>query len=267
MFVFVHIPKTAGTTFQWILQNNFGIAHCQAFHIRKPVFNRDDFTFARKIFPWMQSISGGNFSNPWELGIPDPFFMTFLREPVSRVFSHYQNMLRNGHSLSFEETLRSNALLENLHVKMMAGDRNLDRAKAFLEQCGFVGLTEKFDLSLHALDRLCPRKMNLKYRRRQVALDNTTRNRLQNDPRIVEMTREYNKLDLELYSFAVSEIFPKVCAKAGLNPEDKITSFEVSDNPVRPAQFMYRFYNHGVFRQLGKLRACARRFNARPSSP
>ena len=175
-------------------------------------------------------------------------------------------MLRRGYSLSFEETLRSDPLLENLHVKMMAGERNLDRAKAFLEQCNFVGLTEKFDLSLHALERLCPQKLHLKYRRRQVATDNAIRDRLQNDARIVELTRGYNQLDLELYSFAVSEIFPKFCAQAGLNPADKVTSFEVTTNPVRAAQYMSRFYNQGVFRQVGKLRACARRLRGHSSA-
>ena len=38
MIIFLHVPKTAGTTFQFILENSFGIAHCHTFQIRKPVF-------------------------------------------------------------------------------------------------------------------------------------------------------------------------------------------------------------------------------------
>src|ERR1051326_4463855 len=167
MMVFLHVMKTAGTTFQFILENSFGIRHCHMGHIKKKCVSEEDLGFARKMFPWMRSIAGENLLDPPRLPFPDPFYMVFFREPVARVFSHYQDDVVRSHcKLSFEEKLASDERLENLHVKMIAGERNLDKAKDFLSKCHFVGLTEKFDLSLHILRRLSPCRLNLKYKRK-----------------------------------------------------------------------------------------------------
>jgi hypothetical protein len=216
------------------------------------VFNQKDLVFARKVFPWMRSLGGGNLINPLELGAPDPFYMTFLREPVARVFSHYQHAVRSGNQMTFEEMLRLNGVLENLHVKLMTGERNLDKAKFFLEKCGLVGFTEKFDLSLRLLDKLSPCRLNLNYKRKQVAPDNAVKKRLENDPKMVELAREYNKLDLELYSFALQEIFPRLCEKAGVKPSESVASYDTYTDGRRFRYVSGRFYNK-IFRQLCKV--------------
>ncbi len=119
--------------------------------------------------------------------------------------------------------MRARENLENLQVKLIAGGRDLDKAKRFLERCAFVGLTEKFDLSLRVLEGLSPWKL-------QIELPATSGRRKQHSEGRVEtgradagnFAREYNKLDLELYQFAVDEIFPRLCQKAGVNPADKV---------------------------------------------
>src|SRR5215510_16147106 len=122
MLIFLHIPKTAGTSFRFILENSFGLGHCHAGHLDKPVFGQEDFDLARKVFPRLQSIAGHNLVDPLNLSAPNPWYMTFVREPISRVFSHYQSTVIHGRNpLSFEESLQANEQLENLHVKLMAG--------------------------------------------------------------------------------------------------------------------------------------------------
>lgn len=259
MIVYVHIPKTGGTSFQVILENTFGISHCHASHVRKNVFDKNDFAFARKVFPRMRSLSGSNLINPLELGIPDPFFATFTREPVARVFSHYQHMARYGNPKPFEEELRANEAMQNLTVKILAGGLNLDRAKLFLEKCGFVGFTDKFDLSLRILDKLSPYKLNLNYRPGQVAPDNTLKKKLEGDSRAVDMTREFNRLDLELYSFARNEIFPRLCAKAGVNPLEKVEPRAVSADGLTLRYRLGGLYNKRIFRELYRIRSFLRR--------
>jgi len=254
MIVFLHIPKTAGSTFQFILENTFGVSACHTNHTKKPVFDQGDFGFARKVFPGLRSIAGHNLIDPLSLSIPDPFYMTFLREPVARVFSNYQDSVLSGNRIAFEECLRRNEYLENLHVKMMAGERNLDKAKRFLEKCGFVGLTEKFELSLHVLERLSPYPLNLSYKRRRIAPDNKLKTALENDERMIEMVREYNKLDIELYSFAVNEIFPKLCAKAGFSPLDKVASYDHYTSELKWRYLLGQFYNMSFYRQICKAR-------------
>ncbi len=254
MIVFLHIPKTAGTSFRSILENSFGVSHCHATHTKKKVFSQADLDFARKFFPRLQSIAGHNLVDPLQLSLPDPFYVTLLREPVSRVISQYQDsVLRGNNQKTFEECLRERGELENLHVKLMAGEQNLGKAKLFLEKCDMVGLTERFDLSLHVLRHLCPYPLNLNYRRKIVARDSSIRKSIEADQRLMEMASEYNRLDLELYSFAVNEVFPRLCRKAGFNPSDKVPTFESSAHKTGMKFLFGRWYNK-LFRQVCKLR-------------
>jgi hypothetical protein len=255
MIVFLHIPKTAGSTFQFILENTFGLSACHSNHAKKPVFRQEDFVFARRFFPRMKSLAGHNLVDPLSLNVPGAFHMTFLREPVARVFSDYQDtVLSGGNKMSFEEDLRRNQHLANLHVKLMAGGPDLDKAKRYLERCSFVGLTEKFNLSLNILGKLSPYPLNLNYKRRRTAPTNAIRKPLTDDPRLVGLVREYNQLDLALYDFAVREIFPKFCARAGLQPDEPVVSYDTITSEWQWRYRLCHFYNLSIYRQLGKLR-------------
>ena len=254
MLFFLHISKTAGSTFHFILENSLGASHCHLGHLRKPVLDQRDLDYARKFFPAWRSIAGENLIDPLRFSVPDPFYMTFVREPVARVFSHYQDdVQRGGKTITFEQMLATDGVLENYQVKCLAGRADLGRAKQVLEKFNFVGLTEKFDLSLHVLGKLCPVPLNLNYNRKVTAKDNTIKNALAADARLVDMTREKNQLDLALYDFAVREIFPKFCAQAGFSPTDKVASFDRYSSDRRPLFLLHRLYNKAFFRQISKL--------------
>jgi hypothetical protein len=254
MIVFLHIPKTAGSTFQFILENTFGVSACHTNHTKKKTFEQVDFDFARKVFPRLSSIAGHNLINPLHLSVPDPFYITFLREPVMRVISQYQDSVDNGNNrASFEESLRSGGVFSNLHVKLMAGEENLDKAKAFLDKCGFVGLTEKFDLSLHVLDKLSPRKLNLVYKKKRIPQKNSIKQTLTKDPAMLALAREHNRLDIELYDYAANEIFPRLCAKAGFRPSDQVPSLEKYAHELRANYLLSNLYNMAFYRQLCKF--------------
>lgn len=254
MLFFLHIPKTAGTTFQFILENSLGMAHCHLGHMRKKVVDQRDIDFTRKWFPWLRSIAGENLCDPLRFSVPNPFYITFLREPVARVFSHYQDeVMRGGETRTLEEMLDSEPVLNNLQVKRLAGKADLDRAKMVLEKFSFVGMTEKFDLSLHILEKICPVRLNYNYKRKVTACDNSIKKALESDSRIVDMTRERNKLSLQLYDFAVDAIFPKFCARAGFSPSDKVASFDRYKSEVHPTFLLHRLYNQTFFRNICKV--------------
>ena len=251
--IFLHVPKTGGTSFRFVLENSFGVSHCNTNHTRKPVFTQRDLEFARKVFPRLRSLAGHNLVNPLGLSLPDPFFTTILRDPVARVISHYQDSVLLRHNReTFEQALRRKDELENLHVKLMAGERNLDKAKRYLEHCGFVGLTEKFDLSLRILERLSPCRLNVNYKKKRVAKQNSIKESVQRDSQLIEMAREYNELDMELYSFARNQLFPALCEKAGLRPSDEVSSYDVYTSELKVNYLVGRFYNR-IFRQLCKV--------------
>jgi hypothetical protein len=254
MIVSLHIPKTGGTSFNFILENNFGFRNCHTNQTNRSTFTQADLDFARKCYPSLRSLVGHNLVDPLQLTVADAFYMTILREPVARVISHYQYSVQRGHNKkTFEETLRASENLENLQVKLMAGGRDLDKAKRFLERCDFVGLTENFDLSLRVLERLSPWKLKLNYKRRVVAETNTLKDALKSDQRMLDMAREYNKLDIELYQFAVDEIFPRLCQKAAVNPAEKIPSYG-SDAKSETLNYRLSKVYSKVFRIICKFR-------------
>jgi hypothetical protein len=256
MIVFLHVPKTGGTTFRFILENNFGLSNCHTNQTRKALFTQADFDFAQRFFPRLRSIAGHNLIDPAHLKIPGAFHMTFMREPVARVLSHYQDsVLRGNSTLSFEEALRSRGdLFCNHQVKLMAGGPDLDKAKFFLEKhCGFIGFTETFDRSLQVLDRLSPYKLDLRYKRKVVARNDRVKKEVASNPAAMEMAREMNRLDLELYAFALNEVFPRLCERAGIRPADPVESFEKYTRATQPKYLIGRFYNK-LFRQVYKLR-------------
>lgn len=268
MIIFLHIPKTAGSSFQFILENSFGISHCHTNHAhahdhqshsQRKLFEQADLDFARKIFPGLKSIAGHNLVNPLRLSAPDPFHVTFLREPVARVLSQYQertisNRVLGKRAVDFAEALRTDEEMENLHVKLMAGEANLDKAKFFLEKCSCVGLTEQFDLSLRVLKKLYPGRLDIQYEKRRVARDNTIKKSVEADPQLMELAWKHNRLDIELYEFAKNEIFPKLCAQAGVNPDTQPAPSENGGRQFKLKWSLGRFYNRTIYRQLCKLR-------------
>src|SRR3954465_11852818 len=106
VIVFLHIPKTAGTTFRFILENTLGVSNCHSNQTKREVFRQADVDFARKLFPRLRAIAGHNLVDPLQLSIPGAFYMTFLRDPVMRVISNYQDgVLRGGKQETFEQVL------------------------------------------------------------------------------------------------------------------------------------------------------------------
>jgi hypothetical protein len=247
---FVHIPKTAGGTVTSMLAAAYSKRglHKAGNYVRGPE------TAAKKLAKrpggwdsWQRK--GGRVSvGHVPYGVfrehmpPGTLYMTFLREPVDRVLSHYHRHIgrrdpsRAGRpgkrgrvkADSIEEALVEMRLpqINNLATRFLCGhpsplgelpDSALEDAKANLREFAFVGIQERFDESLSLLHRtfgfdLVPPDA---YENRHVSSDRPAVDEIPQDERALIV--ECNQLDIDLYTFGL-ELFEDAITAAGEGP-------------------------------------------------
>lgn len=256
MIVFVHIEKTAGTTLKFNLRNTFGKRHCDTKKNKKQIFDQRDLEFAQKVFGKIDCISGHNLVEPTtHLAGSETFFITFLRDPIERSASYYQDhCLRGKYKISFEDWMKEDKR-HNMQTKRIAGSNDLEKAKKILyENYQFVGLTERFDESLKLLSVVLPMDLNLKYKRKLIAQDNTIKNNLINTPATYQILKDCNKQDIALYDFVKNTLF-----------EERIQQHKQDIEQVQLPDSYYKShrtwnyqssiaFNKFVYRQILKIR-------------
>ena len=255
MLTFVHIQKTAGTTLKFILRNSFGIYHCDSAKIKNYPFEQKDLDFAKRIFPKIMSIAGHNIIEPTK-NLDEPgYLLTFLRDPVKRCASHYQDdCLRGGNNLPFREWIQ-NPYFQNMQVKQIAGEPNAKKAIELVRnQYFFIGLTEKFDESIKLLKLISPYPLKMKYRRKIVASSNKIKDELLNSSRDYELLKKYNEQDIELYNAVFNEIYPE-----RIQPyKDQLKHTQIEGQLYKTSRTLkYQLsvgYNKFIFRQFVKLK-------------
>jgi len=255
MILFVHIEKTAGSTFIFMLRNSFGIHHVDSHKIKNRCFTMQNLQFVRKVFPTVHAISGHNIVEPTKnLKSVDSFLATFLRDPINRCASHYQdNRLRTNLKLSFPEWILDERH-QNLMVKRIAGELDLAKAKELLfNQYDFVGITEYFNDSLSLLKIGSPYPLRYGYMRKTVAKNNSIKQDLLENAQTRELLIRYNDLDQQLYDFALNEIFRPMLEKNRSQLERIELPGEEYLNQRRLPYQMSIGYNKFIFRPLVKL--------------
>jgi Sulfotransferase family len=233
LVAFVHIPKTAGGT----VTSMFAGAYSKAGVRKTGNYMRGAEKAAKKIAKrpggwesWHRR--GGRVAVghvPYSLfreHLPEgTLYMTFLREPVDRVLSHYYRHIHRpvpgkGKADSIEEALVELRLPEinNLATRFLC-DRPapgelpasaLDEAKANLSGFGFVGIQERFEESVVLLSRTLSLDA--------VASENrhvsTVRPSVDEIPEAQRaLIEEHNRLDVELYAYG-RELFEEAVAAA-----------------------------------------------------
>lgn len=252
LLVFVHIPKTAGTTLNSLLANQFSPNELYEIMMRgmswidprrrvltKPLISWSKlrhFKAALRSRQDLRLIHGHFDLSLGKLLPPTAEFFTLMRDPVERAISHYYHYRRKTgdptHPLAMRSTLaewvsgRGLIEMDNGQTRRLAGEmklpvggvssRTLAKAKANLaKRFVVVGLSERFEESQILLHR----QFNWPYRRS--AARNVGENRLRRDEvsgDVLKVVEHCNRFDRELYQFA-TELFENAVSKVDMERE------------------------------------------------
>lgn len=234
-FFFLHLPRTAGTTLNHILERNFAPESVLS------VYSREEYAARKDLFTQKEDklrlILGHllleDFSPPRIFGVAvRPF--TFLREPVARLTAEYRFLRSwkrnhlyaylNDNNISFRSYLTSGEQMlkyrgRNFMTRCVAGidpggaDRPraaLAKAKRHLEkEFAFVGVQERFDESLLLLGETLGLSDLLYERRNAIANPET----IAFAPEDLDLARQINRGDTELHAFALNLLEERIAAK------------------------------------------------------
>ena len=237
--IFLHIPKTAGSTLHSILDGRF------AAHESMGVFSA---RFAHEQVARLAALDEAKKNSIRLLRGHQPFglhrvfsqpcvYLTVLREPIARVTSQYYYILKNQHNPLHEQVRRMSSPAEfvasgislgmnNGQVRWLLGEIDLvpfgELTQAHLEQVktniekhfAWVGLTERFDESVMLLQRVLGWKVPPFYRKQNV---NPSKQALRDSQ--LEAVSRHNQLDIALYEFATGLLEQRL-AEALLGPNE-----------------------------------------------
>jgi sulfotransferase famil protein len=266
LIVFVHIPKTAGATVTSLLVAAYSrkAVHKAGNYMRNPGSTERKVSRA----PEAWRTRGGRVTvghvpySVFRRHLPEhALYMTFLRDPVDRVLSHYhrhierQDPTRAGQRKerpgarvkadSLEQALVEMRMpqVNNLCTRFLSGHdpladlppSALEDAKRNLRAFGFVGIRERFEESVVLLQRklgldvvpYVDRHVSVQGRRPAV-------DEIREDER--ELIASCNRLDAELYRFGL-ELFEQAVAEAGEGLADEAESLRARDPAAREAEW------------------------------
>lgn len=223
-FIFLHIPKCAGTSFTRLLEAN--IPFSEVFNFRPPYETQIDVlkSMAPTARNRLRLITGHLSYGVHELVDSPCTYLTMLRDPIDRVISLY-DFIRQDQShplhdevitMSLDEfsrgkcssqitncmtrQLSGNPAVDFLNGKETCSEEDLALAMKHLNSFAFIGLQEEFHTSM-LLCRLLFGWTTIHHTR---VNQTSHRTRLADlDEKTLEVLRTYNSIDLRLYEYGL----------------------------------------------------------------
>lgn len=283
--LFLHIPKTAGMSLNGLFIRNYrGNPH---FNIEMPNITEENWQAClERIRNIPQEkldryhIFKGHMIYGLHEVIPGPVeYITFLRDPVERLISHYKMACRYkayppGHKIDLSQRDWNLGqyyplahALDNFQTRALSGmdfqipfgacgEEHLRLAKEHMDHhFKFVGLTEQFDLSLMLMRHVCG------WGWRYYVPDNVAPyNEIQVSPDVIEAMRKLNRFDLELYRYA-QERFNRMVDLYGWNLQAELQAYRLGNHLHQGLHLLRRTIKQKLKR---KNPGSGKRVNAEP---
>lgn len=211
--IFLHIPKTAGTSLRQIVKKEYPRGQCLFIYSHTPAY----LAAARRKLPRARAVYGHISYGIHEILGVEARYVTFLRHPVRRVLSFYNHQARKRDAefhrqvkagMSLVEMLESGIChqVNNHMVRIISGYQGtapvydtavLEKAAANMAQHFlFVGVVEHLATSVKRLGRRLEFRKRHRIPRRNVNLNPLSR---LIDERTRAAIEHHNRLDLMLY--------------------------------------------------------------------
>ena len=218
--IFIHLPKTAGTSLRRTIQKNYRSRELFFVYNRHPEFHSmdelwgfdpEDFTkykiimghfpFKRKLFPF-----------------DDRRFVTIVREPVQRVISYHRHVMGRdewrGREISLIEYMQTSGdiQLQNHQTRLLSGmkpnpvtEKHLEQAIKNIEKYFLhAGTSERFADTVDCLHDL------LGWRKKKVFYENVSPNQQATTDNysedILEKLRDINEYDFKLHKYVTNRL-------------------------------------------------------------
>lgn len=229
-YFFIHIPKTAGSSFRTMLYKQFSqeVIYPNLKDIRA---NGGSYPYREATLKALNSERNIQFlmgHYPFAMGkkMPEsPECIVFLRDPIKRAVSNLYHLQHNNprfKNVSARTIIEgATSQINNIHVRFMGdwrfrphklftaetelGAKAFVRAKKNLDACAFVGFTEHFEASVKVLEQKFDWNLGRIHKKNK-----TSKRREPISDDLYEKLIALNQLDIELYNYAREKYLPLI---------------------------------------------------------
>lgn len=223
--IFLHIPRTAGTTLHRIIERQYPPEEIFFIQSNDPFVDVGEFKALSEEQRAGIRMLKGHMPFGLHESIPGPStYFTILRDPIERVISLYYFILRAPQHYLYDTIMSENMSLQTLlerkipvmmndgQVRMISGtwgnlgfgecNRDvLEIAKKNLrEYFAVVGIAERFDETLFLLKETFDWQNNIEYQRCNVTQNRPSKRDFSQEA--LHTIAQANQLDIELYKYA-----------------------------------------------------------------
>jgi hypothetical protein len=251
--IFLHIPKTAGTTLYRILEQNYAKKDIYTFWQDGSIDTFKQLSVERKA---QIRLLRGHAGYGMHAYLPGPrVYFTMLRDPIKRTISYYHYARRvpahycydliNRQQMSLLDfvTSGSDPMADNAHTRLLYGlesgqeipagqctSQMLETATHNLARLAVVGLAEEFDAKLVLLKRAFGWQ-KLAYAPQNVADERSKRQPISAET--LAALAEVNRFDVQLYACA-RELFHERVQQLGDSFQQESAALQATNRWLRP---------------------------------